>query len=483
MEQSSRQHDALQVRFDALQVQHNDLVKEHDRLLRSHAMVKQQLAMRKQLESMDISKAVAYKAAAPAAPPCEARAPEAQAHVTAPCKQINGPWERALLNALRNGDLDTFATAMIASAGRHATTRLLHGGGPDGNLAYGELYNWGGQEPIFTWLLSIGAQEQDDAYAIARRAGQQRMADWLLSERLSADDEEPLATNTPSKFTSSTEGDVPTLILGRPAEAAQGLNAAIGLHDEQLSDFLQAQDEAIVREFLDHGTAEDRANLLYVFRGVAQRDLPPQAQRDIAAGCYHGGALAPGDYDEGHEGMCLDDFVAHSHSTIAGLSRAHVLALRMYTTSSYRRITTPLRARQKPHPFAATLYYLSDGIRKLRAVAAELEPEQFTADISLWRGMRDMRVLDSFMQQGGAEIAPMSTSISKDVAMRYADSAHPLIFHFHTQGMERGCSLKYLSVYPKEQEVLYPPLTFLQPVRQTLDNDGRTIIEARPQIS
>ena len=30
--------------------------------------------------------------------------------------------------------------------------------------------------------------------------------------------------------------------------------------------------------------------------------------------------------------------------------------------------------------------------------------------------------------------------------------------------MDRGASLKWLSIYPGEDEVLYPPLTYLQPV-------------------
>ena len=55
----------------------------------------------------------------------------------------------------------------------HATTRLVPGLGPDGNLSYGELYDYGGayspynqltdrHEKIFRWLFEIGAKEQDD---------------------------------------------------------------------------------------------------------------------------------------------------------------------------------------------------------------------------------------------------------------------------------------------------------------------------------
>lgn len=44
---------------------------------------------------------------------------------------------------------------------------------------------------------------------------------------------------------------------------------------------------------------------------------------------------------------------------------------------------------------------------------------------------------------------------------QYAKSTQPLIVGCHALGLGRGCSIKYLSVFPKEQEYLYPPLTYL----------------------
>lgn len=34
---------------------------------------------------------------------------------------------------------------------------------------------------------------------------------------------------------------------------------------------------------------------------------------------------------------------------------------------------------------------------------------------------------------------------------------------FFSQAMSKGSSISWLSVYPKEQEILYPPLTYLTP--------------------
>ena len=89
----------------------------------------------------------------------------------------------------------------------------------------------------------------------------------------------------------------------------------------------------------------------------------------------------------------------------ADLSTAHVLALRLYTTSTFQRINGPLRERKRPHPLGMTVWYIADGIKKLRAVAANENPAEFNTTVSLWRGLKDMRVADQqrFLEKGGTE--------------------------------------------------------------------------------
>ena len=54
----------------------------------------------------------------------------------------------------------------------------------------------------------------------------------------------------------------------------------------------------------------------------------------------------------------------------------------------------------------------------------------------------------------------MSTTTKLEIAIKYASSRTPsIIFAFRTQGLTKGSSIRYLSVYPKEEEYLYPPLT------------------------
>ena len=159
----------------------------------------------------------------------------------------------------------------------------------------------------------------------------------------------------------------------------------------------------------------------------------------------------------------LEGLVEHPDARTARLQRHHVLALRLYTTQSYGRINNPLRQDPptRPHPFAATTYFISEAIKKMRAVAAE-RPDAYQT-LTFWRGMKDLGLTAKFFVEGGTEYACMSTSASKDVACNFAISKCPLVFKFVTPDfMSRGADIAFLSVYESEAEVLYPPLTYLR---------------------
>ena len=52
----------------------------------------------------------------------------------------------------------------------------------------------------------------------------------------------------------------------------------------------------------------------------------------------------------------------------------------------------------------------------------------------------------------------------------FAASALPLVFRFVTKDfMTRGADISFLSVYPTEQEALYPPLTYLRAVEMKME--------------
>ena len=82
---------------------------------------------------------------------------------------------------------------------------------------------------------------------------------------------------------------------------------------------------------------------------------------------------------------------------------------------------------------------------------------------TFWRGMKDLGLTAEFVSKGGTEFAFLSTSASKEVAANFAVSQLPLIFKFETKDFtSRGADIGWLSVYPNEQEALYPPLTYLR---------------------
>ena len=81
--------------------------------------------------------------------------------------------------------------------------------------------------------------------------------------------------------------------------------------------------------------------------------------------------------------------------------------------------------------------------------------------------MKDVTTTKDFIQNGGTELAPMSTTTSMKVAVQYAKpakSTSSLIFKINTKSfLERGANLAFLSAFPAEDEYLLPPLTCLRP--------------------
>ena len=159
-----------------------------------------------------------------------------------------------------------------------------------------------------------------------------------------------------------------------------------------------------------------------------------------------------------------------------------MLALRLYTSNSYGRVNDPLRQGTKPHPFAATTYYIHDAIAKLRLTRAD----DATAVHTFWRGLDDMAVSEDFMAQGGTEIGCMSTTDSVDVARKFArlgEKPNPLLLKVEaTSLMDCGADIGWLSMYPEEKEVLFPPLTYLRPVGQPVLEDGCTVVTVQPRF-
>jgi hypothetical protein len=226
--------------------------------------------------------------------------------------------------------------------------------------------------------------------------------------------------------------------LGHVMDAAQGLKVLLGIDGDHHIRILQQKEAAIAAEFQRPGvSARDRENF-----------------RKIRDGTFS-------------DGKTLDQLLAHPDAQQALLERHHVLALRLYTTSSHPCINRPLREDPpiKPHPFAATAFFIADGIRRLQAVACVPAVGRNVLDEHvLWRGIADQGLSQGFFEQGGTEFACMSTTKDKGTAAMFMGVNCPLLLKFVTSNvLSLGADIGFLSAFPAEREVLYPPLTYLRP--------------------
>jgi hypothetical protein len=236
-----------------------------------------------------------------------------------------------------------------------------------------------------------------------------------------------------------------------------------------LANMMKDPEHTLECEILVAGDKDDIDNFYSIKYGTSGKweDIPDHVKRSFQTGKYHGGSITEADYDTGNAGKTLADFHRHETSVLAGLLIWHVLILRLYTSSSFRLFNAPLRRlltnngqTKSQHPLRFAVWILTEGLKKLQAVEAQLDPVGFNTPMHLWRGMADMEVdvQGPFLSQGGTEMAVMSTTPDKYVAVSDARlrSGTGLVFRYKTFGFTRGVQFQFLSLYPKEVEYVYP---------------------------
>ncbi len=207
-------------------------------------------------------------------------------------------------------------------------------------------------------------------------------------------------------------------------------------------------------------------------------------------------AFENGIRDAGRAGWMLSDFVKHPVAKEAQLLELEVAALRIYSSHLFRFMNNPLRdderySLSKPCLLPLTTLYAADGIKKLRAVYSK--PTHRTSfPLTLWRGMRNRKVTESFLFEGGTELAFMSTTTDLKVAVLYSLSQHSLLFKIVARNfLSTGADLDWLSAFPNEAEMVYPPLTYLEPTGRIQEvsevRDGQllqfTVVEVTALVS
>jgi len=89
---------------------------------------------------------------------------------------------------------------------------------------------------------------------------------------------------------------------------------------------------------------------------------------------------------------------------------------------------------------------------------------------------------DEFGVCGGVEFAFMSTTLKHDVAFEYASrSKAGIIFEIHQGLVDRGADLSWLSQYPFESEITFPPCTGLE-VKGKRVEGSVMVVELAPSV-
>jgi len=300
---------------------------------------------------------------------------------------------------------------------------------------------------------------------------------------------------------------------GRPELAVAGLAQQMKCEENTLFTQLGRGTQALIDEIAAYGTDEDRECLDYVLNQEAGSDAKMFSNSPYPRDCDGDGVRKDRTRTDGR-GMMLADFVEAGRRKVSNLSEANVLALRLYTTAAFRSMNAPLRLGQQ-HRMPATIAQLAQGLSKLRAAAQDTQGpasdstsakpvqkrsgsgvKELSQVHELWRGMSNVQSTDAFRQQGGSEAAPMSTTSDPVVAVAYGQSRRCLLLKIVASNfVHLGADLSWLSAFPAEKEILYPPLTFLDPTgREATVHFGPgeigagspemefQIIEVRPEI-
>ncbi len=199
---------------------------------------------------------------------------------------------------------------------------------------------------------------------------------------------------------------------------------------------------------------------------------------------------------EGRSNWRLADFVRHPRCRAVGLISEEVIGIRLYTGPMYIHYNGVMRNTSDNDQYVTTMHAINSAILKLsrkqracsvyRGVVGGVLPKEF------WEA-------DEQGVRGGVELAFMSTTTKKSVAMQFAGGDEPpngesggdaaahaaqqsmmqMMFKMQMGMVDRGADVSFLSQFPAEEEILFAPLTGLEVVSEPVVEEGVVVVELR----
>ena len=123
--------------------------------------------------------------------------------------------------------------------------------------------------------------------------------------------------------------------------------------------------------------------------------------------------------------------------------------------------------------YATTIHAINSCVIKL---------SKLTQAVKVWRGFKGATLPRQFFEpndagvRGGIEYGFSSTTTDRAQAVHYASGSQSTIFEMQMGMVDRGADLTWLSQYPFEKEVLFPPLTGLECTETEVDGSTLLVI-------
>jgi hypothetical protein len=178
--------------------------------------------------------------------------------------------------------------------------------------------------------------------------------------------------------------------------------------------------------------------------------------------------------EHGRQPRPLEDFLHLDIANRAGLQRAEVIGVRLYSgpmfvlyNASLRRFPVHNYRALEGNNYETTIFCIISAIMKLS------KETKIPHSRKLYRGLGGMLLPDVFWRakdgfRGAVEWGLMSTTCDREVAMQYSgvDRNKGSVFEITAGRIDIGADLSWVSQYPGEGEYLFPPLSCLEVVNE-----------------